>query len=77
MENIENKIRKSEDVLFETNSLLELMHGYCVNKSEKLEEMDYLLSALNIIIQNQNSLRNTIDSISCDICMLLHPHYFE
>ena len=55
---IYEKLNILDDILMQNQSLTELVQGYCLSKADLLDEMNSLLIIIDIILRNQEDLRN-------------------
>ena len=71
------KFDKITELMFKNNCLMELIQGYCVASSDKIEEMNNLIPALEIMLSNHKKLWNNIDIIEDDVFKNEHPEFFQ
>ena len=64
MVNLLNKIDYIEDLVFQNKCWLELMLGYCLNKSENIDEICNLLPIVEVIIKENQKTMDILEEIS-------------
>ena len=64
---IYDKLDIITDILLQNQCFIELIHGYCLCKSDFIDEMNNLLIILDIVLKNQENLRSNIEEIDLEL----------
>ncbi len=64
---IYEKLDVVNEILLQNQCFIELIHGYCLCKSDFIDEMNNLLIILDIILKNQEDLINDIEEIDLEL----------
>ncbi len=75
--NILLRIDEVENIMLQNKSLIELMHGYCINTSSCIDEMDNFIPIFDIMLNNQKKLINFFDEINNKILKTSYPDIFK
>lgn len=64
-------------LMIKNNHLIKIMQGYCIAFSGNIDEMDNLLTVIETLIANHNSLWDKLDQIEGDVLRLTNPEFFK
>lgn len=53
-----------EQLLFQNTSLMILIHGFCLMSQQDIQEMEYLVQGIDILLENQRNLQAKMEVIS-------------
>lgn len=77
MNNISIDLDEMQEIMYQNESMLELIHGFCLNLAQDIDEVHNLIPALEFVLKNHKQLWDIHSEIDNYIFKCCHSDIFK